>query len=129
MKSSNHGKILTCFVGCVFSPIAMSFNPDEDFLDLFHSNETKGNDDIIKFISASINHNKTQALVCFINSNTERKCFYYNINENSMKELLLASHNCSLSGYGLNTYFFEKTNEYIFSCVNDNSHFYMKRIL
>ena len=45
-----------------------------------------------------------------------------------MIELSLAALNCSYSGYGLNTFFFEKTNEYIFSCVDDNSHFYMKRI-
>ena len=31
-------------------------------------------------------------------------------------------------GYGLNTYFFEKSNEYIFSCVDGNNHFLMKRI-
>ena len=128
MKSNNHGKLLTCFVGSVFSPIAMSFNPDEDFLSLFHSNDTEGNNYHIRFISASINNDKTHALVCYINKNTERKCYYYNINENTMKELLLASQNCSLSGYGLNTYFFEKPNEYIFSCVDDNSHFFMKRI-
>ena len=129
MKSNNYGKILTCFFGCIFSPIAMSFNPDNDFSRLLHSNETKSsNEDQIKFISSSINLDKTQALVCFINAISEGKCFYYNLNENIMTELSRASNNCSLSGYGLNTYFFEKNNEYIFSCVDKDSKLFMKRM-
>jgi hypothetical protein len=130
MKSSNHGKILTCFVGCVFSPIAMSFNPDYNFSSLLHSNETRSsnNEYQIKFISGSISHDKTKALVCFINSNEEGRCFYYNLNENVMVELSQASNKCNVTGYALNTFFFEKNNEYIFSCINNNSYFFMKRI-
>jgi len=129
MKSINYGKILTCFVGCVFSPIAMSFNPDDNFSSLLHSNEPESNNSYqIKFISSSINNDKAQALVCFINKNEEGRCFYYNLNENIMKELLLTSNNCKLSGYGLNTFFFKKNTEYIYSCIDTNGLFFMKRI-
>ena len=128
MKSDLYDKILTCFIGWSTIPIAKSFNPDDDFPDLFNSNELEVKEKKIQFISSSINHNKTQALVCTIDETPEGKCFNYKINENLITELSLSSSYCSLDGYGLNTYFFEKANEYIFSCVDDNNHFFMKRI-
>ena len=129
MKSDYFGKILTCFLGWYFIPIAKSFIPEDNFSDLIKSNELEDQEyKKVQFISSSINHNKTQALICIINETPEGKCFYYNINENFIKELSLSSSYCSLDGYGLNTYFFEKANEYIFSCVDGNNHFLMKRI-
>ena len=128
MKPDDYGKILTCFIGWSTIPIVRSFNPDDDFLNLFDSNELEMKENKIQFISASINHNKKQALVCTIDKTSEGKCFFYKINENLITELSLSSSYCICDGYGLNTYFFEKSNEYIFSCVDGNNHFLMKRI-
>ena len=129
MKTSSQGKVITCFYGSSFSAIAISLDPNNSFEILFKSNELYDTEyNLLSFISGSINHNKTQALVCTINEKSKGNCYYYNISENIIMDLSLSSNYCTNKGYGLNTYFFEKANEYIFSCVDDNNHFFMKRI-
>ena len=48
----------------------------------------------------------------------------YVVNENKLYDIFINSNFCSTNAYGLNSYFFAKSNEFIFSCVDDLNHFY-----
>ena len=130
MKSLTNGNLLTCFVASVFSKLAISFYPDDNLSFLFKSDDL--NEDSynvnINFIKTAINKEKNKALFCYITDTPKGKCIYYDINENKLNETNIETSYCTSTGYGLNVYFFEKANEFIFSCVDGQNHFFMKRI-
>ena len=124
--------VLTCFFS--FSDItskiiALSYNPDNEFSTVLGSNLFEEPDDKkLLYIKCSTNKEKTKALMCYTIETPKGKCVYYDINENTLSSIFIESSYCSSSNYGINAYYFQKTNEYIFSCVNNENKFFMKRI-
>ena len=53
------------------------------------------------------------------------KCLNYDINNNTLSNVIIESDYCSFSLYGLKVYYFDKANEYVFSCV-EQKFFYEK---
>ena len=129
MKSSTKGNVITCFIGSSFVNLAISFNPDNNLTSLFKSNELYNSDEEnINFIKTAINNEKNKAFFCYIANNLKGKCIYYDINKNILNKTNIETSDCTSTGYGLNVYFFEKANEFIFSCLDSQNKFLMKRI-
>ena len=124
--------VLSCFFGILDanSPIAvLNYNPDEDFSKVSMSNLVVDPDDKnIKYIKSSINNDRTKILVCYTVDIPKGRCLYYDINENILSNVFINSEYCSSEPYGINVYYFRENNEYIFSCVNGDNKFFMKRI-
>ena len=130
--SESNNEVLICFAG--FSDVtnyiaAFKYNPDNEITLISMSNSIADSDGKkIEYIKSSINNEKTKALICYTIEGSIGRCLYYFINENKLYEVFINSNFCSSFQYGLNVYFFPKSNEYIFSCVDDLIHFYMMRI-
>ena len=128
----NYINVLTCFFSfseIISKIIALSYNPDEEFSTILGSNLFEEPDDKkLLYIKCSTNKEKTKALMCYTIETPKGKCVYYDINENTLSSIFIESSYCSSSNYGINVYYFQKTNEYIFSCVNNENKFFMKRI-
>ena len=131
MKESNN-IVLICFAG--FSDIsnyiaAFKYNPDEELSLISMSNSIEDSDGKnMEYIKSAINNESNKALVCYNILGSIGKCLYYDINQNELHDIFIDSNYCSFYVYGLNSYFFPKSNEFIFSCVDDLSHFYMMRL-
>ena len=137
MVSSSKGIVLACFCGAIEaldSAVVITFDPDKNFSINLASNMYLDPDDKkIKYISSAVNKDKAKALFCFVMKNSEKedqtaKCLNYDINNNILSNVTIESDYCSFSLYGLNAYYFDEANEYVFSCVDDDNHFFMKRL-
>ena len=124
MISSTKGKILICFFNLkkdgIFYILASSFYPENSFEKISDSNYLPEQDNQeIKFIKSSTNYNKTKAIICYsVESPNERiKCVNYDVNENILKNSSLNMKNCGTKSFHFNTYYFEKSNEYVLSCL------------
>ena len=128
MSSFQDNILLSCFVGSSFEIIIYNFRVNDQMsilnLTSFYEPEEKS----IKFITCANNAYKTESLVCYNDNEGKGKCFNYNINTNTINNIFIEQTFCSKNGYGINTYFFKEANEFVFSCVDDNNNFYMKRI-
>lgn len=82
----------------------------------------------LKYIKSSVNNDRTKSLICYNIETSKVKCLFYDIVENQLSNITIESNYCIPLSYGLNTYYFEKSNEYILSCVDDSNNFMMKRI-
>ena len=137
MVSSSIGIVLACFCGYQDSEEAamvIAFDPDNEFSSILVSNTYKDSDEKkIKYISSAVNKDKTKALFCFVMKNDKKedkaaKCLNYDINNNILSNVTIESDYCSFSLYGLKVYYFDKANEYVFSCVDGDKNFFMKRL-
>ena len=137
MVSSSIGIVLACFCGYQdYKEAAMviSFDPDNEFSSNLVSNIYMDPDEKkIKYISSAVNKDKTKALFCFVMKSDEMedetaKCLNYDINNNILSNVTIESDYCSFSLYGLKVYYFDKANEYVFSCVDGDNNFFMKRL-
>ena len=130
--SDSNNKVLVCFAG--YSQFdsyiaAFKYNPDEQLTLISMSNSIVDSDrKKMEYIKSSINSERTKALICYTTFDSKGKCLSYDINDNKLYDISISSNFCSFNAYGLNSYFFPKSNEFIFSCVDDFSHFSMKRI-
>jgi hypothetical protein len=128
MFSSTNSKSLVCFVNVFIGNssyfIAYAFNPDEDFEWVFTSEspllETEFS--IAKVIKSCINNEQTKALVCYSLEDNEInvRCFYYNSQENKLSKNIFNVNFCNTNIYGFNIFFFQQSNEFIFSCVDSS---------
>ena len=124
MISSTKGKTLICFFNLkkdgIFYILASSFYPENSFEKISDSNYLPEQDNQeIKFIKSSTNDNKTKAIICYsVESPFERiKCINYDVNENLLKNSSLYMKNCGTKSFHFNTYYFNKSNEYVLSCL------------
>jgi len=134
--SSENTKYLVCFINAIsynnYYLNAYGFNPDQDFNFVFMATplyETVFS--FVKVMKSSINDDQTKALVCYSLENNEInvKCFYYNSKENKISEIFINVDYCNTNVFGFNIFFFQQSNEFIFSCVDSSKErFSMKRI-
>lgn len=101
MKSTEKGKLLTCFesIENTKSIIAFSFDPDNNFELILtrHTLPNIDNKDAIN-IKSSINKEKTIALIYYtVESEGKLNCIYYNINDNSLGGTGLVPEYCNNS--------------------------------
>ena len=133
MKNNQYNILLTCYYGIseiYNSLVAISYDPESDFSVLFNSNIyiDEADNKEIKYVYSSVNSDRTKALVCYTIEDSKGKCVSYDINENLISNLNLESQYCYNSLFGLKSYFFEETKEFVFSCIDGNNHFFMKRL-
>ena len=137
MFSSTNIKSLVCFINGIISKsyyfIAYAFDPDQDFQYAFTAEaplfETEFS--AAKVIKSCINDEQTKALVCYSLENNEIdvKCFYYNSLQNKLSEIFINVNYCNTNIYGFNIFFFQQSNEYIFSCVDSSKEYFsLKRL-
>ena len=131
MRLTSTGKALTCFLGIMEAEqsfVAFSFNPDKSFEIILRSNIKKEPDgQIIEYISSSVNTDKTKSLVCYVLKTSKGKCAYYDINNNSLSDIIIESNYCSYNIISFHSDFFVNINEFVFSCTDGNDTFLMKR--
>jgi hypothetical protein len=131
MVSSSIGIVLACFCGIQEgkdSALVITIDPDNEFSTNFVSNiyiDPDGKK--IKYISSSVNKDNTEALFCFVMESQTAKCLNYDINNNILSNVIIEYNNCSFSQNGINSYYFDEAKEYVFSCVDGNKNFFMKR--
>lgn len=132
MISSSFGVVLTCFYSLIHmqnSMAAFSFNPDNDFEILFMSNiYDEGDNKLIQYISSVTNNDGSKAFICYIIETNIGKCVSYDINNNTISDVIIKSNYCSCNLFGLHAYYFEKINEFVFSCIDGDELFFMKRL-
>ena len=113
--------ILVCFMviyskGKQFS--AVSFLTDQN-LEHFSTNEFTFEQEFIndiKIIRTS-SYDKKRILVCLI-SERESKLVMYNIIDNSLSQLISSIEGCNPYFYSINLYYFDISEEFMFSCIN-----------
>ena len=131
MVLNSVNKTLTCFFGIkeiYQSLVAFSFNPDNDFSLMLISNINNDTDNkIIKYISTSVNNDKTKSFVCYVLEISKGKCAYYDINENVLSNIIIESNYCNCNIFGINSNFFVNINEFTFSCLYRDEIFLMKK--
>ena len=115
MFESNN-KVLVCFAG--FSDdsnyiAAFKYNPDDELSLVSMSNSIEdSNGYAMEYIKSSINSERTKALICYTTVGSNGKCLYYVVNENKLYNIFINSNYCSSNAYGLNSYYFAKSNEF-----------------
>ena len=137
MKNSTFQKQLTCFFNFKYTDsylnIAINFDPENEFLELSKSNSLNESDSQeTKYFRSIVNNDMKKALVCYslIYNEVKIKCFYYDSIKKEISDIFFEAEYCAGIGlFGFNTYYFEQTNEYIFSCIDKQlTAFSMKRI-
>ena len=127
MISSTYGKVLTCFESIKNDNKigAFTFKPNDnnEFYLLFTNANFLSNHGSREatFVKASLNDDKSKALVCYSVANPDiLKCIYYNVNNQNFYDLTLYSDLCNIQYFGFNIYYFDKTNEYVLTCIGPN---------
>ena len=118
MISKIYGKVLTCFYErfdifniCSFN--IGNFSVIEQISFLFDNTIFPVN------VHSDISKDKTKALICYSDSNSNSAyCLYYDINENKISSLTKYSDNCGKNPSSLFVYYFKQTKEFIFSCYS-----------
>ena len=132
MTSSSFGVVLTCFYSLIHmqnSMAAFSFNPDNDFEILLMSNiYDEGDNKLIQYISSVTNNDGSKAFICYVIETNIGKCVSYDINNNTISDVIIKSNYCSCNLFGLHAYYFEKIHEFVFSCTDGDELFFMKRL-
>ena len=82
----------------------------------------------IKYVYSSTNSDKTKALVCYITDDQLGKCLYYDVKKNILSNPLFEFNYCKNNVSRINSYFFEKSNEFIFSYIDKDSNFFLNKI-
>ena len=129
-------KNLVCFVNIknsgIFTSVAVSFDPDNNFNYLSMSNNNLADSDGVEAhnFKSSVNNDKKYALICYsIESPKKVKCFSYDSIENTLGDVFYYNNKCDTNLFGFNNYYFEQSNEYIISCIdNTKLKFTMHRI-
>ena len=137
MFTSGNSKSLICFLNAINGNYnyfnAYAFDPDQNFNYVFMAKEVLIETEFsaAKVIKSCINDEQTKALVCYTleNNEVDVKCFYYNSQENTLSKIFINVNYCNTNIYGFNIFFFQQSNEYIFSCVDSSQEkFSMRRL-
>ena len=120
MKSNSLGKLLVCFHENVDAKeIGISFFSPENNLEPLTSvsNIYIKIEDSLSMIKSNISKNLKTSLVCYLyNAGIGAFCFFFNINDLSYTEPIKYSDYCMPNIMNFRTYFFQKTNNYLFVC-------------
>lgn len=125
LADNSQNLLLTCFGVLGNKFIALSFLPEEDFkfskkasLNISEAEVTN-----IKSVKSS-SYDKKNSLVC-ITTNSQSLCVSYNIVDDSFSPIIVNLTGCIDNIYGINLYYFEKSEEFIFSCIGNQNYFKM----
>ena len=73
-------------------------------------------------------YDKNNALLCYNKNNRESGCFIYNSNNYSLSNQLFVLNDCETEIYSSNLYYYEFTQEFIFSCESGTKNLYIIKI-
>ena len=120
--------LLTCFGNINNKIVAFTFLPEEDFKFSKKAalNISEAEIQNTKRIKSS-SYDKTNALVC-LTTNEQSFCVVYNIINNSFSPSIFSLTGCTDNIYAINLYYFEKKEEFIFSCIGNQNYFKMVSI-
>ena len=122
-------KILSCFIIITVNNnenrlLALSFDPiSSNILESGNFSENQ-----LRLVSSTVGNDKSKALVCSINTSGKAGCNIYDINQKNFNKNNIFEIQCSNSYKSMHTYYFQNSNEYIFSCITDEGNYKMKRI-
>ena len=136
MLNSNLQKNLVCFINLksygTYNSIAISFNPDINcnYISISINTIVDSDGAEVHYYKTEVNSDRKKALICYsIDSPKRVKCFTYDSIENSLGDVFYNTDKCDTNLFGFNDYYFEQSNEYIISCIdNTKSKFNMHRI-
>jgi len=121
--------VLVCFM-VIYSEgnkfCAISFHTEQN-LEILSTNNFAFEQEFvngIKIIRTS-SYDKTRILVCLI-GDRETKFAIYNIIDNSLSQFIYSIQGCNPYFYSINLYFFDKPEEFVFSCIDSEQ--YLKMI-
>ena len=129
MKTSN--KEIVCFSGIFetnFYIFAFKFNPTLRTIKFKQTDFEIYEENYINYIYSSTNNDKTKALVCYITISALGKCLFYDIEYNQLSTILFEFDYCREDLYGISSYFFKESSEFIFSCIDKDNNFFFKKI-
>ena len=127
MITNNKDNYITCFYQYEKQSIKvigeLSFQPDKNFTYIEPRKylELNCQNKIVEFASSTINDDKTKAYICYSAHSQKSTCFYYDINTREFSNIYVIGYQCTKSLYLFNLYYFRKTKEFIFSCVDSTS--------
>ena len=126
IMKSNNNKIFTCFSGDTNYNLAVfQLNSRYNRFDCAESDISHHVENGVRYVFSNTNRDKTKALVCYIAYYPLGRCLYYNAITNQFSDKLLEFNYCHNILYGINSYFFKKPNEFIFSCIDGASNFFL----
>ena len=121
MKSDSLGKVLVCFHENVdANEIGISFFSPENNLEPITSisnNIYITLEDSLSMIKSVVSKNLKKSLICYLyNAGNGAFCFFFNINDYSYTEPIKYEEYCIPNIMNFRTYFFKKTNNFLFVC-------------
>ena len=125
---NSHQLLLTCFGIINNQFVAFTFLPEENFKFSKKAILNISFSDIqnTKRIKSS-SYDKTNSLVC-LTTNVESLCFVYNIINDNFSPSIFNLTGCTDNIYSINLYYFEKKEQFIFSCIGNQNYFKMVSI-
>ena len=117
--------LLTCFGIINNKFVAFSFFPEENFKFSIKAslNISEAEVQNTKYVKSS-SYDKTNVLVC-LTTNAQSLCVVYNIINDSFSPSIFSLTGCTDNIYSINLYYFEKKEEFIFSCIGNQNYFKM----
>ena len=121
MKIDLKGKVIVCFFENRLDKEISSFIflPDNDFEDISPSNNFHLQlDNYINLISSAGSTNLKKSLICYLVNNYPAStfCFFFNIDDFSYTEPIEYSNICVSALQKFRTFYFQKTNQFLFTC-------------
>ena len=130
LSEGNENNVITCFFisnsnNKYFSSV--SFLPDSNFTVFSNYTYNLGIKDFdienLKSIK-SAHYYKTKALICLTNT-AKGKCIIYDSFSHQLTEINSELSGCKEYNYAINIYYFQKTKEFIFSCIPHQNYLMM----
>lgn len=128
LTDSSNQHTLTCFGVIDNKFVVFSFFPEEEFKFEKKANLNIRQDEIqnLKNVKSS-SYDKTKALVC-PTTKDRSFCIVYNALDDSFSTSIFNLTGCDDKIYAINLYYFEKSEEFIFSCIGNQNYFKMASI-
>ena len=135
MLNTTLQKNLVCFLNVrnsIFASTAITFDPENNFNYLsMSSNRIDESDGAqVHYFKSAVNNDRKKALICYsIDSPKKIKCYSFDSIQNKLSAVFYNTNKCDTNLFGFNDYYFEQSNEYIISCIDNSKYrFTMQRI-
>ena len=119
----NSQKRLLCFegIGNYVYLIGFIFDPDNGFNLVSYSDvyRDEANKNIL-YITSSINTDKTIIFVWFTTEYPMARGVLFDLETKQFNQIFYLLE-CNINAYGINSYFFKETKEFVFSCINNDN--------
>ena len=100
----------------------MNYLEDRKYLEIFDNNN------LFDIAVSTTNGDSSKAYVCYNSYDNIASCFYFDINLRKFSNLYKFGKNCKSDLYSININYFNKKNEFVFSCINrEGNGFYISK--